>query len=366
MSNAEKTVDLLKTGEETILELINLANQTNYEADGVDIHSPRVSADEAYNTDIECTFTPPDSPGNPDPEPVTGELHYNRLDLGRLFEGKNLKIRDNSYENVHDLIPLLTQEVRVLFEDTDIEDGVIADNTYPRVVRFKATPTSLRFTGSFTMELLEAKADDAGFLVAPAAVVGAPSQAALKADGTLVTGQSMPSGAMYVATNNEIEIAASAQIYRTSMAQSPVLADGAYNLNVSDNDDWIIPFSILLKDARNGQRITDLYDVTLNIEAPGGGELNFVLTREYGRLALIDEDNELKLEDQAAYNEGQTLFQSALRVFTYKGKLGGQDVNNVGAPYGTFIVTLTANRKTGAAPDVVVSFDVIVEGIEAE
>lgn len=364
MSNAEKTVDLLKTGTETIIELINLNNKTHYEDGDVEIHAPRASADEAYNTDIECTFPVEASAGNPDPEPVTGELHYNRLDLGRLFEGKNIRIRDNDYENIFDLIAPIAEEVRVQFEQDDLVDGALA-GAYPRNVLIKAAPESLRFVGQFSVEILEDEADDAGFLVAPTTVRGAPSQAALQADGTLVTGQGIPSGQFFVATNGEIEIAASAQIYRSPYAQAATVGQDEYQLNVSDQDDWTIPFSILLKDTRNGQRITDVYDVNLRIEAPGGGELFFALTRQYGRLSLVDEDNELKVEDQAAYNEAQTLFQSALRVFTYKGKLGQQDVNNVGSPYGTYIVTLTANRKVGSAADVVVTFDVIVEGIEA-
>jgi hypothetical protein len=365
MSN-QSGVDLLLSGEDTIAAIVNLANKTQHEAESLVIGAPRPSADENYNTDIEITFPIEPTALDPEPDPVTGEFHYNRLDLGRLFAHKNIRVRDGgvAHNNVHDLLIPLQAEARILIEASDIVDAPIGAGAYPKALILKATPTSLRFVGQFSIEILEPITDDDSFLVAPVVTENTtPSQAALKTDGTLVAGQNEIASAMIVASNGEIEVAGAAR--HSQFSQGIPAAEGVYHINVADRGDWSIPFSFLLLDKRNGDRITDLYDCTVKITAPGGGMLNFELKRQYGKLALVDTANNLTIDDPALYNDAQTLYQAIQRVTYYKNKLGSLDLNDVGAPYGIFEVEVKAVRKSGGAP-VLVAYEVDVTGMPAQ
>lgn len=367
MSNAEKAVDLLQTGEQTIAEIINLANKTNFVHTDLTIGAPRASADESYNTDIEVTFPIEPTAGNPDPEPVTGELHYNRLDLGRLFQGRSIRIRDtvSPYASVNALIAPLLEEARVGFDTTDFADNAIPASAYPKTVLIKAAPLSLRFVGQFSIELLEPITDDASFVTAPVVTEnGTPSQMALKTDGTLFFGEGNLATRMAVASNGEIELAGAVRMLGYNQAiQSK---DDVYHVNIGDSADWTMPFSFALLDKRNGDRITDLYNCSIKVTAPGGGVLNFELKRQYGRLLLVDSANQLKIENPAAYNDAQTLFQELQRVTFYKSKLGTLSLNAAGAPYGTFQIELRAVRKVGAVDPVVVSYTAEIAGLPVE
>ncbi len=351
MSNAQKAVDLLKSGPETIAELINMNNRTNYVHTQLVIGAPTSSKDVEYNTDIEVTFPT-------DPEPTTGELHYHRLDLGRLFAQKNIRLRDNGYDNVNDLIPALLGEARIAFDTDDLNDDPIS-GAYPRAVLIRANPLSLRFTGQFSIDVLEPITPDTSFITAPTNAEGSPTGKALKSDGTLWYGNDLSAAKMLTATNGEIELAASVRMVGLSMVFGP--QSGDYVVDINANGDWVVPYSIQLVDTRNGEKITDLYDVTLSVEAAqSGGVLDFELQRLYGRLILKDTDNNLTVDNASAYPESQALYQSELRVADYQSKLGSLTRNDSNIPYGTFTVTLTATRKTGSLPDVSISFDAII------
>lgn len=365
MSN-QNAIDLLMTGPETLVAIINLANKTQFEVTDpkLVIGSPRPSVDQTYNTDIEVTFPVPPSAGDADPDPVTGEVHYNRLDLGRLFANKNIRIRDlaTPHNNVHDLLTAITGEARVALEADDIVDAVIPAGPYPKAVLFKATPESLRFVGQFSIELLAPIVENTSFITAPVTNLNStPSIGSLKTDGTLVAGTGEIATALAVASNGEIEVFGGARLLKVN--QGIPSANGIYSLNIADQGDWTLPFGFRLLDGRNGDKITDLYTCTFKVTAPGGGTLNFELKRQYGRLSLVDAANNLIIEDPALHNDAQTLYQAIQRVAFYKSKLGSLDVNSAGAPYGTYEVEVKAVRKSAPTDPVFVAFDVEVEGL---
>ncbi len=359
MSNAQKAVDLLKTGPETIAELINMNNRTEYAVGDLVIGNPTTSADSDYNTDIEVTFPAPDG----EPDPVTGQLHYSRLDLGRLFTGKNIRMVDNSYSSTHDLLAPMLDEARVLLEPEDIVDASIS-GAYPRTVILRASPTSLRFIGQFSVEVTEVITPDTSFITAPASSTGSPTLKALKSDGSLWYGEGLKAEQMLVAHNSEIEIAFAARMAGVPLVFAPN-GSNAYAIDIADQSDWYLPFSIQLISKRNGARITDLYDVSLKVTAPGGGVLDFDLVRQYGRLVLKDTANNLTVENQNAYPESQALYQSTLRIADHKSKLGTLPLNAAGHPYGTYAVELKAVRKGGGQADVVRTSSVVITGTPA-
>lgn len=361
-SKKEQVADLLISGEEFLVDLINRQNGTNFSVGELVIGSPTRSADPAYNTDIEVTFPAIPVPGETDPESPTGELHYSRFDLGRLFANRTIRIRDNNFATHRDLIAALLAEVRLQFDDEDLVDATIPNGPYPKSLLIRAEDLSLRFTGQFSIDLLEPIEEDLDIITDPVVEANvAPAQMAIKSNGTLFHGTGNPSGGFTKASNGEIEIAACARIVRDTTVYPPV--GGVYHLNVADLFDWSIPHSFALIDSRNGDHITDLYDCTLKITAlESNGVLEFDLRRLYGHLAMVDDANQLKIQDPGTSNEEQTLYQDIQRVSFYRGKLGSLTVNPEGAPYGEFLVELSAVRKNESADPVELSFTVQVEG----
>ena len=364
-SKNEQVADLLKTGEDFLVDLINRQNGTAFTPGQLVIGSPSPSADPIYNTDIDVTFPAIPVPGESEPESPTGELHYARFDLGRLFAHRTIRLRDRGYANHRDLIDALAGEVRLQFEPEDLVSKEIPVGSYPKSILMRADDLSLRFVGQFSLDLLEPIVEDTSIIAAvteEANVSLAPM--ALKKDGTLFHGTGNPGGGFIKASNGEIEIAAAARLVRVTTLFAP--AEGVYHLNVADNADWNILHSFALIDDRNGDHITDLYDCTLKITAlESNGVLNFNLRRLYGHLVMVDDANDLRIQDENTSNEDQTLYQDIQRVSFYKGKLGTLSVNAQGAPYGQFRVELSAVRRDDSAPPVTVEFLVDVSGLPA-
>ena len=364
-SKKEQVVDLLMSGDDFLVDLINRQNGTSFTPAQLVIGSPTKSADAVYNTDIDVTFPAVPVPGESQPEHPIGELHYARFDLGRLFAHRSIRIRDQGYSTHRDLIEALVREVRLRFDMEDLVDTTIPAGPYPKSILLRADDLSLRFVGQFSVDLLEPIEADPSIITPVVESVNTTlAPMALKRDGTMINGTSNPGGGFVKASNGEIEVAAAARLVRVSTLFPNV--DGVYHLNVGDNADWNIPHSFALVDDRNGDHITDLYDCTLKITAlESNGVLTFNLRRLYGHLAMVDDANDLKIQDEGTSNEAQTLYQDIQRVSFYKGKLGSLSVNAQGAPYGRFRVEVKAIRLDNSVPPVEVSFEVDVEGLPA-
>lgn len=361
MSSNDKPADLLIGGEQYLTNLINATNRTSFIHTDLVIGSPSSTGDATYNTDIDVTFPVAPTAGDAAPDPVTGTIHYNRFDLGRLFANRTIKIHDASYATVRDLITPLLDEVRLAFEPEDLVDTALS-GPYPRRVVVKADPLSLRFIGQFSLEIAEAVTYDSSVVSAVTVTEGTkPSQKALKTDGTLIIGENHSAEQMIVATNGELEIAGAARLLKYNGVFKPT--SSAYYINVADNDDWTIPFSFLLANTTNADRLTDLYNCFVKVTSvEASSYLNFQLKRQYGKLLLEDTTNQITINDAAAYNEQGSLYQDLLRPTYYREKFGSIAKNALGAPYGTFEVELKAVSKNGGA-DVVVAFTVHVDGL---
>jgi hypothetical protein len=365
MSNSDKAADLLVPGAQYLADLINENNKTSYTPSDLIIGPPRASADQAYNTDVEVSFLLEPTLEDPTPDPVMGELHYLRFDLGRLFAKRSIKLRDNGYQTIRDLIAPLAEEVRIQFENEDIVDGPIPAGS-PKSLIIQADPLSLRFIGRFSIDIVDPIVPDTSMIISPVVVPNTmPARMAMKSDDTLFYGNGNLSGGMLVAGNGEVEVAGAARLstYRGVFNSTLVENKHTYHLDIADISDWTLPFSFALINKRNGDLLTDLYYCAVKITAQqGGGYLNFVITRQYGKLILWDAVNNLTVSDILTYNDEQTLFQNILRVTAFKHKLGSLTCNAIGAPYGVFDVEISAARKTEDQPTVTVAFRVVVSG----
>ena len=363
------SIELIHGGEETIVQLLNQENGTSYTVSDLIIGAPTSSADVDYNTDIDITIKKEALPEAVVlPEGETGLLvpiHYNRLDLGRLFLNKHLTLRFAEGETI-DIVSIaakIKDEVKVVFEtvagDADLVPVTVDSTKLPTSVLLRAADTSLRFTGQFAVDVAKAIVQDTSIIAPVEEVVNAPIAAplALKADGTLAVGTGNPNGKLIVAGNGELEIAAGARLYKNVNLIAP--NENSYAVVVGEAGDWNLPYSFALLNKKNGSTITDLYDISLKVTAAtGGGVLNFALKREYGKLVFVDTANDLRIVNGFVAGD-QSVYQDIQRLSAYKQAFGSVETNEAGALLGDYTVEAKAVRKqaTGIDP-VVVTFTV--------
>lgn len=363
------SIELIHGGEETIVQLLNQENGTSYTVSDLIIGAPTSSADVDYNTDIDITIKKEALPEAVVlPEGETGLLvpiHYNRLDLGRLFLNKHLTLRFAEGETI-DIVSIaakIKDEVKVVFEtvagDADLVPVTVDSTKLPTSVLLRAADTSLRFTGQFAVDVAKAIVQDTSIITPVEEVVNAPIAAplALKADGTLANGTGNPNGKLIVADNGELEIAAGARLYKNVNLIAP--SENSYAVVVGEAGDWNLPYSFALLNKKNGSTITDLYDISLKVTAAtGGGVLNFALKREYGKLVFVDTANNLRIVNGFVAGD-QSVYQDIQRLSAYKQAFGSVETNEAGALLGDYTVEAKAVRKqaTGIDP-VVVTFTV--------
>lgn len=373
------SIELIHGGEETIVQLLNQENGTSYTVSDLIIGAPTSSADVDYNTDIDITIKKEALPEAVVlPEGETGLLvpiHYNRLDLGRLFLNKHLTLRFAEGETI-DIVSIaakIKDEVKVVFEtvagDADLVPVTVDSTKLPTSVLLRAADTSLRFTGQFAVDVAKAIVQDTSIITPVEEVVNAPIAAplALKADGTLAAGTGNPNGKLIVADNGELEIAAGARLYKNANLIAP--SENSYAVVVGEAGDWNLPYSFALLNKKNGSTITDLYDISLKVTATtGGGVLNFALKREYGKLVFVDTANDLRIVNGFVAGD-QSVYQDIQRLSAYKQAFGSVETNEAGALLGDYTVEAKAVRKqaTGIDPVVVtytVSASKVAEGGE--
>lgn len=363
------SIELIHGGEETIVQLLNQENGTSYTVSDLIIGAPTSSADVDYNTDIDITIKKEALPEAVVlPEGETGLLvpiHYNRLDLGRLFLNKHLTLRFAEGETI-DIVSIaakIKDEVKVVFEtvagDADLAAVTVDPTKLPTSVLLRATDTSLRFTGQFAVDVAKAIVQDTSIITPVEEVVNAPIAAplALKADGTLAAGTGNPNGKLIVADNGELEIAVGARLFKNANLVAP--SENSYALVVGETADWNLPYSFALLNKKNGSTITDLYDISLKVTAgTGGGVLNFALKREYGKLVFVDTANDLRIVNGFVSGD-QSVYQDIQRLSAYKQAFGSVETNEAGALLGDYTIEAKAVRKqaTGIDP-VVVSYTV--------
>ncbi|QVD49347.1 hypothetical protein LUCX_277 [Xanthomonas phage vB_XciM_LucasX] len=361
MSDSNKTADLTTSGEQFVVDLINAANATSFEASDVVIGAPSVSADEKYNTDIEVTHTV--TPDDGQPTPVTVEYHYHRFDLARLFANRSIEIVNNNYTTVADLLAPLATEARVVFESTDLVQANLPTGDYPRAVVLKANPMSLRFTGQFSIDLLEAKAVDDSFITEPVITPNAtPSQILRSPEHGTLLANNQSAEKLFVASNGEVELFVGARLGKVDYAVGS--RNDEVVLDISDQGEWNIPFGAALLKKTNSKRLTDRYAVSLKITAAqGGGVINLALTRKFGRLYLIDTANQIEQHHEEATNADQSLYTDVLYINHVKRKFGSLTLNPAGSPYGDFQIEFKAVDLADASNTLTLAFTAKVKGL---
>jgi len=177
-----------------------------------------------------------------------------------------------------------------------------------------------------------------------------PNEKALKPNlPSLKVGTGNPADNMVVVNNGELELAAAIRFYR--VIQTFESQEGVYAIDLEDSTfatkkDWAWVFSMLLLNEVNGNNITDLYDLTMTIEAPNGELLRFNGNFNNGTFHLVSDDAVLDIVDSYTTGYGN-ICQNIQRVTFYVDQLPGTELGGNGSPIGTYTIEIRAERKRG-------------------
>lgn len=350
--------DLNKSGKAIVCDLIKLANPaTNYTPEQLEWGPPVANPpDSSSNTDVDVH-----KPDNPD-DVVT--LHYNRLDLHLLFNGLRLEIPDNNFDSVEDLLPLINAEYNTLMTIADdIQPGVIAAGPYPKAVNIIAKPNSYAYIGQFSLSITDpnaAEEPDTSFLTEPAAT----NNQTLPDDftdgnGMLLAGEGEYSAAGFrTASNSEVQLGGALILAADNSSVAPT--NDVYTTHLGYEESWLLPFSMGLVDDRNGEVLTDTYNVVMRIRSENTGQaLNLTVQRAAGNYRLSDAIKNVTIEDGFSQTNG-SLYQGVISLDDLAEHFGAVDTNGAGAMLGSFVVTLRASRIGGGFPDVISEFTLLV------
>lgn len=143
--------NLNKPSKDLLLELINIANGTSFVMADLDFAAPVVAADDApANTLMTVTATETNA--------FQGVklFHYNRLDLGLMYNGLILELEDSeAITTVMDVVAILNQRYQTAISTDDVVDGPItkqSDGSTPVTITAKAG--SFVYQGSVTWQLV--------------------------------------------------------------------------------------------------------------------------------------------------------------------------------------------------------------------
>ncbi len=287
----------------------------------------------------------------------------------RMYDGRQgLNITDNTT----DADGSTCQNIqRIKFYPNHLKPETSVANRAP-IGEYEFKLSAKRKYGDFPPVVIEWAASvidsDMSMLVDPTVTAGAALNAvAVKPNNTqLLISSGNPSEQMIVARNGEAELAGACRYYRNGTIIAPTLVNGvqSYSINVQDSPfnglkDWTWVYSLALVNTKNGQALTDVYDVTMTVRAPTG-ELIFVGSYKDSKFHMIDEEHDLDIDDNLVTPGGQVT-QNIQRVRFYGAELGDVELGaNSKSPVGTYTFELRANRKIGDAPDLVCTWRAVV------
>lgn len=140
----------VKAGREIVLDMINYELDTSYLLNQITIGAPVANSTSGRNTRIQVTL-----PSQGQTESVFAL--YNRLNLGELFMTPVDVRFQNGFVNKSDLLASVFAARNIFIEAADISDGALNVNpntaTFPIAVTVSSVPTSLSFTGQFTIRV---------------------------------------------------------------------------------------------------------------------------------------------------------------------------------------------------------------------
>lgn len=301
-------------------------------------------------------------------------LHYNRIHMTEAMlpsepEGVELMVPNDGFITTGEIAERLNQMFGLALEPEDFVDVDLEITSLPMSVQLTANPVSLAWRGGLAVSLVQDRPmfDDAvtdhnldGFEVPTGDVSGlvdptvVPNILVTFQSGNVLDMGSVPSGGFMVCSNSELELSAAA---RANGGMVATIADSeGYLLQLGSNSTWCIPLSVGLLNPQPGQKVTDLYDVTLAITCPDNSVVNFTL--EYNEQDEIYElvgTGATIIAGQYSGVDGD-VFQHMFDMATITHLLGSVLTGPGGAPLGLYTARFQARRLNSMAPRLLTTF----------
>lgn len=306
-------------------------------------------------------------------------LHYDRLHLGTAMppaepEGVELMVPNDGFITTGEISERLNRMFGLALEPEDFVDVDLEISSLPMPLTLTANPNSLAWRGTMAISLVqdrpmfadavidpnldgfETPNDDVSHLIDPAVTSGAH---VTFRNGSMLAGfASVPSSTFTVCQNAEIEVSACARRLNGETAVDPS-GDGSYGLALNGYATWCIPISIGLLDPQPGQRVTDLYDITLGITCPDNSLVSFKLERDPDDGTFYLTGSGATVIDIQHVTAQGDMVQHIFDMASISHLLGTIMTGPGGAPLGVYTVRLQARRRNSMAPRVLTTFLVL-------
>lgn len=215
-------------------------------------------------------------------------------------------------------------------------------------------------------------AEDMSIITDPViGIDGRASEKMLGTDGMLKVGSGNSANHMVTGTNGELSLAIAPRYYRLGADIVPTTESNVahYAINAAKSDypeerDWSMVFGIAVENDKNRKGVLEMYDVLVKIvNRANGKHMDFVGEFKDNEFHLYDSRQDVRITDSVT-DENGGLCLGIQRVSHYLAKLQPEISGPNSVPIGTFDFSITAKRKRGNVPALVVAYTVEVEDVD--
>ncbi len=367
---------LKKPSQELVFDLINQDNQNRFQRHHLQLGTPESTGGGTRNTRLSVSG---------DGQDYTGQVvvTYNRLDLSVAMpalepEGLEVMVPNDGFVHTGEITDRLNLMYDLALAPEDLVYQELAFDSFPASLTLSAHPTSYAWRGTLDIQLVPDRPMFAdvlngtvldGFTIPPGDGSHLSEPVALF-DQTLNlqdqgflhyqhNGVSLSAEQFMISHNSELWVGLSPRAGDLSTGE-PREEDGYY-LQLTDEQGWGLVFSVHLDSPTQAEKITDLYDIQIEVISPDEHVCKWLLSNESGTLGF-----QLEVEEEIDYTapgleiDGGRSYQGVIDMAQVVSALGTSPLNEFGVPVGTYRVRLQARRRETLAPRLLTSFMVHV------
>lgn len=300
--------------------------------------------------------------GTPESDSDWLDIWYDRVAFSRVLnvESPTLPYKPE-YTSVYEMLDAINERFGINVSEADLEDAVIAaDPTeFPVTVPMIVKPTSLVYRGATAIYLTDPNSGT-GIITPVNTQVDVDLATEFTESGSMVHGTDNTISGFTVADNGEISVACSVALRGNTDPLEYV--DGVATYTIADTDMWDLKFNFGLINTVNGDDVGALYDIRLFSPTHGPDDLDLRLYKTPDGYKLSNVNNSIVIDDNTIAPD-KSFIQNVISLSDYGNIVDTKSKNAAGAPLGTYEFTLTATRKQGGVPPVVVNFKMQTKSI---
>lgn len=366
--------NLNKIGKDLLLDLLNRDNGTSFTFNDVTFSAPQVIINPATFRNTKVAIS-----AKPGGQYVGSKVvDYHRIDIAQLLKPQYRRVIGVGVSISTDLVPILNTRFGLQLEPSDIVAEPIDTSSMPVIYRLKFQPNCYSFIGEVDLELINDLPDLEelitvnlldGFYYPSEPIISTAAPEYVTQAGHLLVGTGIEGNKMTLGINDEVEvfIGAHHSDVATNGMTTPV-AD-VYQISVGQAEHWALTFGAGLLEEGRGNDLVLLYDLKVRVTLNNGATLpdyvEFTLKKNVDNRLVWDCTAGLPdIEDSAS--QQRYLIQTSINAATFSSAFPSATKNDVDAPEGDFIVTVSAAAKNAIyVNDIYYSIQVQVSRVPA-